>query len=126
MGTEKTFSQQIDVLQKEVRQLDDDFDDAVVEETASRLRGLNFSPPVITPMDRFLTMRSQGLLAEIDRILAMPDAEACALAPDDSKECADLRVQYIGVLLFYYKKLLRLRKGNLEEWDEVDELYVHD
>jgi hypothetical protein len=30
------------------------------------------------------------------------------------------------VILFYYKKLLLLRQGNSEEWDEVDELYVHD
>lgn len=126
MGTEKTFLRQIDALQKEVRQLDDDFDDTVVAETAARLQGLNFSPPVITPMDKFLRMRSQDLLAEIDRILAMPDAEACALAPDNTKKCGDLRVQYITVLIFYYKKLLQLRKGNPEEWDEVDELYVHD
>lgn len=126
MGTDKTFLHQIDALQQEVRQLDDDFDDTVVEETAARLQGLNFSPPVITPMDTFLTMRSQDLLAEIDRILAMPDAEACALAPDNTKKCADLRVQYITVLIFYYKKLLQLRKGTPEEWDEVDELYVHD
>ena len=126
MGTEKTFLQQIDALQQEVRQLDDDFDDAVVETTAVRLKGLNFSPPVITPMDSFLRLRSKGLLAEIDRILAMPDAEACALAPDKTKKCGDLRIQYITVLIFYYKKLLQLRKGNPEEWDEVDELYVHD
>jgi hypothetical protein len=77
-------------------------------------------------MDSFLRLRCKGLLAEIDRIVAMPDAEACALAPDNTKKCEDLRVQYITVLVFYYKKLLELRKGNPEEWDEVDELYVHD
>jgi hypothetical protein len=126
MGANKTFLQQIDDLKKEVRQLDDDFDEDVVEATAVRLKGLNFSPPVITPMDSFLRLRSKGLLAEIDRILTMPDAEACALAPDNTKKCEDLRVQYITVLMFYYKKLLELRKGNPEEWDEVDELYVHD
>ena len=126
MGTEKTYLQQLDALQQEVRQLDDDFDDTVVEETAARLQGLNFTPPIITPIDTFLRMRRQGLLAEIDRILAMPDVEACALAPDNTKKCGDLRVQYMSVLIFYYKKLLQLRKGNPEEWDEVDELYVHD
>jgi hypothetical protein len=126
MNTNKNFLQQIDDLRKEVRQLDDDFDENVIETTAVRLKGLNFSPPVITPMDSFLRLSSKGLLAEIDRILAMPDAEACALAPDNTKKCEDLRVQYITVLVFYYKKLLELRKGNPEEWDEVDELYVHD
>jgi hypothetical protein len=126
MSANKTFPQQIDDLKKEVRRFDDDFDEDVVESTAVRLKRLNFSPPVITPMDSFLRLRSKGLLAEIDRILAMPDAEACALAPDNTKKCEDLRVQYITVLVFYYKKLLELRKGNPEEWDEVDELYVHD
>ena len=126
MGTQKTFKQQIDVLQEEVRQLDDSFKDEIVEETAVRLQGLNFTPPIITPIDAFLRMQKQQLLAEIDRILAMPDMEACALAPDNTKKCEDLRVQFITVLIYYYKKLLALRKGDPEEWDEVDELYVHD
>ncbi len=126
MSAQKTFQQQIDDLQKEVRQLDDHLDNDTVEETAIRLKKLNFTPPVITPIDTFLTMRNKDLLAEIDRILAMPDEKACALAPDNTKKCEDLRVQFITVLVYYYRKLLALRKGNPEEWDEIDELYVHD
>jgi len=126
VSIQKTFKQQIDDLQKEVQQLGDVSDDVNVEETAVRLKRLNFSPPVITPIDTFLRMQSQELLVEIDRILAMPDAEACAIAPDNTKKCEDLRVQFITVLIYYYKKLLELRKGNPEQWDEVDELYVHD
>ena len=71
-------------------------------------------------------LRQEELLAEIDRILAMPDGEACALASDNTEKCEDIRVQFITVLIFYYKKLLELRRGNPEAWDEVDELYVHD
>lgn len=126
MSTENSFKQQIGSLQKEVQQLDDLFEDGVVEGTAKRLKGLNFTPPIITPIETFLRMRRQDLLAEIDRILAMPDMEACALAPDNTKKCEDIRVQFITVLIYYYKKLLALRKGDPEEWDEVDELYVHD
>ncbi len=120
MSTENTFQQQIDRLQKEVQQLDDVFEDDVVEGTARRLQGLNFTPPVITPIETFLRMKRQDLLAEIDRVLAMPDMEACALAPDNTKKCEDLRVQFITVLIYYYKKLLALRNGDPEEWDEVD------
>ncbi|MGB3211036.1 MAG: hypothetical protein WBB19_10060 [Desulforhopalus sp.] len=126
MSNKKTFKQQVEDLQEEVRQLGDDFDESTLKETAVRLKGLNYSPPVITPIHTFLTMRNRDLLAEIDRILTMPDTEACALAPDNTRQCEDLRVQFITVLVFYYKKLLELRKGNPEEWDEVDELYVHD
>ena len=126
MSTQKTFKQQIDALQDGVRQLDDTFDDDLIQGTAARLKGLNFTPPIITPLELFLTMRNRELLAEIDRILTMPDGEACALAPDNTEKCEDLRVQFITVLIYYYKKLLELRKGNPEEWDEIDELYVHD
>ena len=126
MSIQKTFKQKIDDLQKEVRQLDDVFDDDNVEETAVRLKDLNFSPPVITPINTFLRMRNRELLVEIDRILAMPDAKACAIATESTKKCEDLRVQFITVLIYYYKKLLKLRKGDPEEWDEVDELYIHD
>ncbi len=126
MSGQKTFSQQIDELKHQVSQLDDNFDASVIEDTALRLQRLNFTPPIISPVDRFLSMRNQELLTEIDRILAMPDAQACALAPDNTAKCEDLRVQFITVLIFYYKKLLELRKGDPEAWDEVDELYVHD
>jgi hypothetical protein len=125
MSREK-FEQQIDSLRKEVALLEDTCSQEHLEETALRLRGLNFTPPVVTPIETFMRMRNQDLLKEIDRLLEMPDAQACALAPDDTKKCEDLRVQYITVLIYYYKKLLELRKGNLQEWDEVDELYVHD
>lgn len=126
MGAKLTFEQQIDELRNQVRELDDTIADEIIEQTAIRLKGLNFSPPVITPLDDFLRMRRGDLLAEIERILAMPDAQACALAPDNTKKCEDLRVQFITVLLYYYTKLSQLRQGNAEEWDEVDELYVHD
>ena len=126
MGAKLAFEQQIDELRNQVRELDDTIADEIIEQTAIRLKGLNFSPPVITPLDDFLRMRRGDLLAEIERILAMPDAQACALAPDNTKKCEDLRVQFITVLLYYYTKLSQLRQGNAEEWDEVDELYVHD
>jgi hypothetical protein len=71
-------------------------------------------------------LTKQGLLDEIDRIVAMPDAEACALAPNEPKKCQDLRVEFISVQMFYYKKLALLRQGDIETWDEIDELYVHD
>ena len=126
MSGQKTFTQQIHDLQRQVSRLDDNIDETVIEDTAVRLQRLNFTPPIICPVDRFLRMRNQELLTEIDRILTMPDGEACALASDNTEKCEDIRVQFITVLIFYYKKLLELRKGNPEAWDEVDELYVHD
>jgi hypothetical protein len=45
---------------------------------------------------------------------------------DGGLSCDDQRLQHISVLLFYFKKLLALRAGDPGEWDEIDELYVHD
>lgn len=122
----KSFQVQVDSLKNKVSLLVDETSDDYAEEVALRLEGLNFTPPVITPIKEFVRMRNDDLIEEIDRIVAMPDAEACALAPGDSRKCADLRLQYLTVLLYYYTKLVALRSGDAEEWDEVDELYVHD
>jgi hypothetical protein len=122
----ETFEQQVTNLKNKVAELVDDTSDDHVEEVALRLEGLNFTPPVVTPLKLFVRLRNDDLLDEIDRILGLPDAEACALAPDDSRKCEDLRIQYITVLIYYYTKLLKLRGGDVDEWDEVDELYVHD
>lgn len=120
------FQRQVQQLKQKVSTMVDDTSDDYAEEVALRLTGLNFTPPVITPIQEFVRMRNDDFIDEIDRIVAMPDAEACALAPGDARKCADLRLQYLTVLLYYYTKLLGLRAGDAEEWDEVDELYVHD
>ena len=122
----KSFEDQVDELKYIIDELDSDHPPEAIEQTAARLEGLNYAPAVVTPNHSFLRMTKNGLLAEVDRILAMPDDEACALATDDTQKCEDIRLQTIKVLLFYYEKLLLLRKGDADEWDEIDELYVHD
>lgn len=126
MTAKLSFEEQVEQLRQKVRDLDDDADAAQIEETALRLEKLNYAPPVIISNDKFLRLTRELLLEEIDRILALPDAEACALAPDEPKKCQDLRLQFISVQIYYYEKLLLLRQGDVETWDEIDELYVHD
>ena len=126
MTHERGFEEMVEQLKQKVRNMADDADTALSEETAQRLERLNYARPVIISIDKFLRLTRDSLLEEIDRILALPDAEACALAPDEPKKCQDLRLQFISVQIFYYEKLLLLRPGDLETWDEIDELYVHD
>lgn len=126
MTNEISFSEHIKELQEKIGQLQDDAGKEAIEQTAARLEALNYAPSVITPIHHFLRLDKQALLEEVDRIIAMPDQEACALAPNDPKKCEDLRLQFIKVILFYYEKLILLRQGDADEWDEVDELYVHD
>ena len=126
MTDELSFEQKVDQLKQKVRDMAEDADAVLIEETAQRLEKLNYAPPVIISIDKFLRLTKDSLLEEIDRILALPDAEACALAPDEPKKCQDLRLQFISVQIFYYEKLGLLRQGDIETWEEIDELYVHD
>ncbi len=126
MATDNSFAEQIDQFRQKVGGFEDGADENLIEQTALRLEKLNYAPPVMIPVDRFLRLTRDSLLEEIDRILAMPDQEACALAPDNPAECRDLRLQFISVLIYYFEKLLLLRSGDIETWEEVDELYVHD
>lgn len=121
-----SFPERVKKLKEEVRNLQDEAAQDVIEQTAVRLERLNYAPAVVIPQRNFLRLTKEKLLVEIERILALPDREACALAPNEPKKCEDIRLQCIAVQIYYYKKLILLRQGNLEEWDEIDELYVHD
>jgi hypothetical protein len=126
MADQQLFDQKIEELKSELRKMKNNFSEPHVEETAIRLERLNYAPPIILPVEIFLRLTNETLLAEIEKILAMPDQTVCELAPDKPDECRDLRIQFITVLIFYYKQLTELRSGNVEAWDEVDEMYVHD
>jgi len=126
MTTNHSFSEKVETFKDEVNRFQENTAQDIIEQTAIRLEGLNYAPPLIIPVPSFLRLTSKGLLKEIDKIVAMPDQEACALAPDDPQKCQDLRLQFISVLIYYYKQLILLRQGDPDSWDEVDEVYVHD
>jgi len=126
MADGKSFTRKIEDLKAEINSLPDTHDAASIEQTARRLEGLSYSPPLIIPTATFIRLNRATLLKEVDGILAMADDAVCALTPGNPGKCEDLRLQYLTVILYYYKKLLQLRNGSPEEWDEIDELYVHD
>lgn len=127
MPPEKTFRERFTWLLHQAASLEDNFPEEQVQSVASRLQGLNFAPPLVIDNTTFLRLRKQGLLAEIERIGSLPEEQICVLGGvDTSLSCDDQRLQHISVLLFYFKKLLALRAGDPGEWDEIDELYVHD
>lgn len=126
MELQDDFHNKVKELKSKMLALDEDASQDSIEATATRLEGLNYSPPVSLPLPLFLRLTKETLINEVDKILDMPDKEACALAPDSPDKCQDLRIQFISVLFFYFKQIIRLRCGDAEAWDEVDELYVHD
>ncbi len=127
MEENRPFAERLAALRDEAAALEDPSSPDHVEEVAVRLAGLNFAPPVVVEAAIFLRLRKQGLEQEIKRIASLPEAQVCILGGGDQRlSCDDQRLQHITVLIFYFKKLLLLRAGDPGEWDEIDELYVHD
>ena len=98
----------------------------LIEETASRLEGFNYGPPVLIPVADFLRCSKEQMLLEIDRIANLPDDELVDTDSARGKNSLELKLQHISIMVFYFKELVELRGGVPEAWDEVDELYVHD
>lgn len=121
-----SFQERLAALLAEAAGLDDRGSPEQVEEVATRLEGLNFAPPVVLDAATFLRLRQPRLIGEIERIARLPESRICVLGGDQRLSCDDQRLQHLTVLLFYFKKLLALRRGDPGEWDEIDELYVHD
>ena len=126
MADVKSFSEKIANLKAGINHPPDTHDAAGIEQTARRLEALSCSPPLVIPTATFVRLDRAALLEQVHAILAMEDAAVCALAPDNPGKCEDLRFQYLTVILYHYRKLLKPRSGDPEEWDEIDELYVHD
>lgn len=126
MSATSDFLYKVAALQDELRSVSDGADAMAIEETARRLEDLNYAPTVIFPVDRFLRMKKLELLEKIEDIIILTDEEVYELSPGDPRSYYDLKLRYISTLVYYFKQLARLRRGNPEAWDEVDELYVHD
>ncbi len=126
MGAASDFLCKVAELQDQLRAFGDAVDGSVIEETAVRLERLHYAPMIILPIAKFLRIKKMELLEEIERIILLSDDEVYELSPGDPRGYFDLKVQYISVLVYYYKQLVYLRRGDPEAWDEVGELYVHD
>ena len=126
MLNQTEFMDKVGVLQSEVRSLTDIDDSSVISNTAADLKRLNYTPPVSIPLDTFLSYTTSDLLAEIDRIVELPESEVPELPGQDQLSPMEVKLEHIAILVFYFKELADLRRQVPEAWDEVDELYVHD
>lgn len=125
MLTKQEFTDKVQQLVAEVRGMSDIDDPQNIAETAARLKGLNYAPPVGGGLDTFLSYTTSGLAGEIERLAALPDDQV-EPPPAPGEGVLDIKLQRISVLVFYFRELAELRRGVPEAWDEVDELYVHD
>lgn len=125
LGKEECL-EKIEAVKDDIRKMSDIDEPEMLNDTATRLKGLNYTPPVSVPLNTFLHLTTTELLAEIDRISLLPDGEMPHLEGGENLGPWDIKLEHISVLVFYFKELAELRRQVPEAWDEVDELYVHD
>ena len=125
MLNQEDFNEKVAQLKEEIKRITDVDDHAVIEETASRLKGVNYAPPILGDRDFFLNCTSKELLDEIDRIIDTSESEAISSEKEEHQRL-QIKLQHVSVLVFYFKELADLRRGLPEAWDEIDELYIFD
>lgn len=125
MLNQEDFNEKVAQLKEEIKRITDVDDHAVIEETASRLKGVNYAPPILGDRDFFLNCTSKELLDEIDRIIDTSESETISSEKEEHQRL-QIKLQHVSVLVFYFKELADLRRGLPEAWDEIDELYIFD
>lgn len=92
--------------------------------TAETLTGMRYSPILLSDFDNFLTVDSARFFPELERVLKSPD-----IPEDQLPKGVDqpgFREKQASLLLYHYKLLNRLRRGEAEAWDEINELMEDD
>ena len=126
MITTKEFSAKIKAFKSAVNTLPDLVDTSCIQQAARRLQGLHFSPTVILPIGNFLYLSKADMLEEIDRVAALTEQDIREQGVEMKQDVQEIKLEQIGLLVYHFKLLTRLRQDDPEAWDEIDELYGDD
>lgn len=126
MKTEQEFSSKITAFKTTITALPDVLDDECIQQTATRLEGLHFTPTLMLPVARFLYFSKADMLAEIDRAAALTEQDIHELGIEVKEDTQAIKLEQISMLVYHFKLLTRLRQDDAEAWDEIDELYGDD
>lgn len=125
MPNEHTFLAKIDALKAEIAALPD-VETNDVQQAAIRLQEIHFTPTLMLPVERFLYWSKSDLLTEIDRVASLTEADLRAQGVALAQTAEEIKLEQIGLLVYHFKLLTRLRHDEAEAWDKIDELYAED
>ncbi len=93
---------------------------------AENLERRQFMPTLILNVPNFVALTRSDMLAEFDRVVALPDDSEELLAVRGLADAAQVRRRHLELLLHQYKLLCGLRKGDGDAWIVINELYEDD
>jgi len=111
-------------LEKELKDLVIVDEPEKIRQTAEVLKGMNYSPIILTDFDGFLSVNSSRFFPGLEQVLNAPDVKESTLPPGETQE--SFRHKKASLLLYHYKLLNRLRRDEPEAWDEINELMEDD
>jgi DNA-binding MarR family transcriptional regulator len=126
MKTTQEFLTKIDAFKTTIAALPDVQDAVRIQQTATRLENLHFTPTLMLPVAGFLYFSKTDMLAEIDRVAALTEQDIHEQNLEVKEDTQDIKLEQIGMLVYHFKLLTRLRQDLPEAWDEIDELYGDD
>lgn len=106
-------------------QLPQDATDDQIRLAAEGLERHQYEPLMILKAPGFIRWRKADMLGEYDRLTGLaPDTpELTAVVGSTAGEVVE---KQLGMLLYHYRLLCRLRLGEAEAWDVINELYEDD
>lgn len=126
MKIAQEFFTKVDAFKTTIAALPDVQDTARIQPTATRLEGLHFTPTLMLPIAGFLYFSKADMLAEIDRVAALTEQDIRQQGIAVRQDVQEIKLEQIGMLVYHFKLLTRLRQDIPEAWDEIDELYGDD
>lgn len=120
------FAEKIEAYKTTIMQLEDCDDPTCIQQTAKRLTGLHFAPTLILPVENFLFLSKSDILKEIDRVAALSDQQMQEQGVEATQDLQQMKLAHIGLLVYHFNLLTRLRQDVPAAWDEIDELYGDD
>ena len=122
----QNFTERIQEYTATIRQLPDVDDADRIQHTAKRLEGLHFEPTLILPAKNFTSLSKADILSEIDRVANLSEQDMRALGVHIRQDIQETKLEQIGLLVYHFTLLTRLRQDDPQAWDEIDELYGDD
>lgn len=106
-------------------QLPEDATDEQIRLAAESLERHHYEPMTILRVPGFTLWKKQDVLREYDRLtkLSADSPELTAVVGSTPEKAVE---KQLGMLLYHYELICRLRLGDAEAWDVVNELYEDD
>jgi len=92
--------------------------------TAETLEGLKYTPILLNHVPDFLRITSAAFFPALEKVLQEPDAPEAELPAGET--ALSFREKKASLMIYHYKLLNRLRRGEPEAWDEINGLMEDD